>query len=106
MMARKMGCTNEACESRRKNVKYKASMKFCPQCGSELKPVCKSHKCSTFLDDGGHALCATCRAKRDDRIDGAKKKGVAGLSLAGGGLLLVASKGKDIAALAARLLPK
>lgn len=103
-MARKMGCVNEECESRRENVKYKASMKFCPQCGSELRPVCKSHKCDTFLDDGGHSLCAACRAKHEDRIDDAKKKGAAGLSLAGGGILLVVTKGKDIIALASKLV--
>lgn len=103
MMARKMGCTNEECESRRKNVKYKASMRFCPQCGGELRPVCKSRKCGTFLDDGEHSLCAACRAKREDRIDDAKKKGAAlgGVALMAGAA--VATKGKDIVAFASRL---
>ena len=74
-MSSAKGCPNGECAAHKKKTLFKASMNYCPQCGTELAAVCKSRGCYTFLDDPSKKLCARCEAKRADRIDGIKKVG-------------------------------
>lgn len=84
-MSAAKGCPNGECDAHKKKALFKASMNYCPQCGAELAAVCKSRGCYTFLDDPSKKLCARCKAKRADRVDGIKKVGAA----AGGAVLTV-----------------
>ena len=85
---RKKGCPNEQCEMHVKKVKQKASINFCPICGTKLIYVCA--KCFTEIEDvdDKHRVCKLCEAeaveKRKKRVDGAKKvAGKAGKGVVG-----------------------
>lgn len=75
------GCPNGECVAHEKKTLFKASMSYCPQCGSKLAAVCKSKGCYTFLENPSKKLCARCEAKRADGIDGIKKVGTAVLTI-------------------------
>lgn len=76
-MSSAKGCPNGGCAAHEKKTLFKASMNYCPQCGSKLAPVCKTKRCYTFLDNPSKKLCARCEAKRADKVDGIKKAGAA-----------------------------
>ncbi len=100
------GCANEACVSYQRKVKYKSVDKFCPQCGAELRPVCKSRGCYTFLDDAEQKYCARCLAKRKDREDNGKRILAGIVSTAVGIAAVVAKEGKTIANAISEIAPK
>lgn len=71
----KLGCPNQDCRNHQRNVKFKRTVKECPECGSALAHVCK--KCITLMDNDDEAYCVLCKAEREDRRD-ALGKGLAG----------------------------
>ena len=112
MDSRKKACPNELCKTY-KNKKFNSKINFCPECGTKLIYVCKTHKCYKPLDETqlGHEYCRECEANRQDRHDKAvalAKKGGAVASVVvvpalqvvnkkGGALVKeVAGKGMDV----------
>lgn len=61
-------CPNSGCVAFER-MKYGADVQFCGACGAELVFVCR--KCGRKIEDRGpkHTICASCEAKRQDRID-------------------------------------
>ena len=100
------GCANEACVSYQRKGKYKSTDKFCPQCGAELRPVCKAHGCYTFLDDQEQRLCARCFAKREDVKDKGKNALAVTISVTAGIVAVVAKDGQKIAHKVAEIVSK
>lgn len=100
------GCTNDSCSMNGKSHKFKLSVNYCPECGTELVAVCKSKKCRTVLDNPEAVYCVSCRAKREDRKDKVKE----GAAAVGGGAMLagaaVVKNAGKIAKVATRILPK
>ena len=79
MDSRKKACPNESCNTYKKK-KFNSSTNFCPECGTKLVYVCKSHKCFKPLEDEtNHQYCFECYTKRKDAqdkaVDGLKKCG-------------------------------
>jgi len=81
------GCYNLTCKNYRKEVKFKSTDNFCPNCGKELVYVCAD--CFEKIEDMGPEvrLCKECEEKKAAKkeaiktgVDKAKKlagKGVA-----------------------------
>ena len=44
MDSRKKACSNELCKTY-KNKKFNSKINYCPECGTKLIYVCKTHKC-------------------------------------------------------------
>lgn len=113
MDSRKKACPNEQCKTY-KNKKFNSKINYCPECGTKLIYVCKTHKCYKPLDETQpeHEYCRECEANRQDRHDKvvslAKKGGkafaaavvvpAAKVAEKKGGLLAkeVAGKGMDV----------
>lgn len=80
MDTRKKACPNEECKTYKRK-KYSSKINYCPECGTALIYVCKSHNCYTPLDDctSEHDYCFECETKRNDKkdkaVDAAKKVG-------------------------------
>lgn len=80
------GCYNLACKNYRKEVKFKATDNYCPNCGAELVYVCSG--CFEKIEDMGLEvkLCKTCEEKKAakkeavkagvDKVKGFAEKGV------------------------------
>lgn len=86
MDSRKKACPNELCKTY-KNKKFNSKINYCPECGTKLIYVCKTHKCYKPLDETQpeHEYCRECEANRQDRRD----KAVA-LAKKGGGAVAAA----------------
>ena len=113
MDTRKKACPNELCKTYQ-NKKFNSKINYCPECGTKLVYVCKSHKCYKLLDltAPNHEYCQSCEAIRQDKKDKAvelAKKGGKAIAAAvvvpavkvvekKGGLLAkeVAGKGMDV----------
>ena len=90
------GCYNLTCKNYRKEVKFKQTDNYCPNCGKELVYVCAS--CFEKIEDMGPEvrLCRECEAKKAAKIEAVKAgmdkaKGIAekGVKLAPAALSLV-----------------
>lgn len=73
---RKKACTNENCKTYKKS-KYSSKTNYCPECGTQLIFVCKSHNCFKPLDisQPKHPFCVECETKRQDFLDKAVDNG-------------------------------
>ena len=97
MDTRKKACPNEGCKTHKKK-KYPSKINYCPECGTELVYVCKSHNCYKELDDSlqDHDYCFECETERNDRkdkvIEAAKKVGGGVAAFAGVALIEPAKK--------------
>lgn len=58
------GCYNLTCKNYRKEVKFKSTDNYCPNCGAELVYVCSS--CFEKIEDMGMEVkrCKECEAKK------------------------------------------
>ena len=86
MDSRKKACPNEQCKTYKKK-KFNSKINYCPECGTKLVYVCKTHKCYKPLDETQpeHEYCMECETNRQDRRD----KAVA-LAKKGGGTFAAA----------------
>lgn len=86
MDTRKKACPNELCKTYQ-NKKFNSKINYCPECGTKLVYVCKSHKCYKPLDLTAlnHEYCQSCETLRQDRKDKAVE-----LAKKGGGVVVAA----------------
>ena len=90
------GCYNLTCKNYRKEVKFKPTDNYCPNCGAELVYVCSG--CFEKIEDMGPEvkLCKECEAKKAAKkekiqvgLDTAKKLAGKGVELAPAAIGLV-----------------
>ena len=90
------GCYNLTCKNYRKEVKFKVTDNYCPNCGKELVFVCAD--CFEKIEDMGPEvkLCKECEAKKAAKkekikagVDTAKKIAGKGIELAPAAIGLV-----------------
>ena len=108
------GCYNLTCKNYRKEVKFKPTDNFCPNCGKELVYVCAD--CFEKIEDMGLEVkrCRDCEAKHAAKkeklkagVDTAKKIAGKGVELAPAAIGLVKSpKAKDLLKVGTDLLKK
>lgn len=100
------GCTNDSCSMNEKKKKFKPTINYCPECGTELVAVCKSKNCHQVLENPEAVFCVPCRAKKDDRKDKVKEGAAVVVGTAAlAGTAAVKNAGK-IAKFATKILPK
>lgn len=108
------GCYNLTCKNYRKEVKFKVTDNYCPNCGKELIFVCAD--CFEKIEDMGPEvkLCKECEAKKAAKkekikagVDTAKKIAGKGIELAPAAIGLVKNpKAKDVLKVGTDLLKK
>jgi len=108
------GCYNLTCKNYRKEVKFKSTDNYCPNCGAELVYVCAS--CFEKIEDMGPEvrLCKECEEKKAQKkeklqagLDTAKKFAGKGVELAPAAIGLVKNpKAKDVLKVGTDLLKK
>lgn len=108
------GCYNLTCKNYRKEVKFKVTDNYCPNCGKELVFVCAD--CFEKIEDMGPEvkLCKECEAKKAAKkekikagVDTAKKIAGKGIELAPAAIGLVKNpKAKNALKAGTNLLKK
>ena len=108
------GCYNLTCKNYRKEVKFKVTDNYCPNCGKELIFVCAD--CFEKIEDMGPEvkLCKECEAKKAAKkekikagVDTAKKIAGKGVELAPAAIGLVKNpKAKNALKAGTNLLKK
>jgi hypothetical protein len=108
------GCYNLTCKNYRKEVKFKVTDNYCPNCGKELVFVCAD--CFEKIEDMGPEVkfCKECEAKKAAKkekikagVDTAKKIAGKGVELAPAAIGLVKNpKAKNALKAGTNLLKK